>query len=813
MSSPARSVEAAALQAEKIAALEREVAELRRQLAMVSQATDHLAIATSDDPEPSYSEARYRALIELSPQVVWMTDAQGANTYCNRYWYEFSGLTPEKTVGWGWVDAVHPDDVAQATRGWRNAVARGVDYELEVRFRRASDGEYRWYLCRGVPLKDASGQVINWLGISIDVHDRRTAAAAIAEANERMVMAVEAAEAGTWDYYPKTGKVECSPRCLAIFGAPIGMEVTPESFVQAIHAQDRARVLALVQRAMDPAVAGEYDMDYRVVRPGGVVRWIFAKGTCFFSGEGPAREAVRLSGMVFDITERKEAERDRAALVAALQNSPDFIGITDLKGRVLFLNRAGMQTVGLRDAAETRTKTAFDFLFEDERSLLTRKILPMVRAGQIWEGEFRMRHFVTGEPILVETRVFGIRDETGKLTSLANLSRDISEKKKLEQQLQQAQKIEAVGRLAGGIAHDFNNLLTVIRGAAEVLQNSLADGKAKTDIIHEISDAAERASSLTEQLLAFGKRQMVRPRSIDLNRVIVRMQGMLKRLVGEDIVLASQLKNHLGHVKMDPIQVDQILMNLAANARDAMPNGGTIRIRTFNSAVAPATITHVSGATRGFVCLSFSDNGPGMDKETLSHIFEPFFTTKAHGKGTGLGLATVYGIVHQSGGEITVESSPGQGALFTLYLPRTSEELAPEECVPEASATFGSGTVLLVEDEDSLRAIIAGYIHEHGYVVYEAADAQEASRLARAHDIDLLLTDIVMPGTSGPALASSLAAMHPQIRVIFMSGYADHAALELALRQPNTLFLQKPFRLSALSAIMHEALENRRDRA
>ena len=808
MPSPANAIRTAAHQSEQIAALEREIAELRRQLALASApSADQLILTAPEELDPMQSEARYRALIELSPQVVWMADAEGGNTYCNRYWYEFSGLTMEQTAGWGWAGIVHPHDVAQATREWKNSVARGVDYEFEMRFRRASDGEYRWHLCHGVPLKDASGKVLKWLGIAIDVHDRKTAAAAIAEANERMVMAAEAAGAGTWDYYPKTGKVECSPRCLEIFGAPAETEVTPEGFIQAMHAQDRGRVVELIRRAMDPLVADDYDIDYRVVQPGGKVRWVFAKGKCFFAGEGPAREAVRLSGMVVDVTERKEAERDRAALIAALHHSPDGIGTTDLNGRVRFLNYAGLQMVGLRDAAEARTKTAFDFLYEKEQAILNDEILPLVRSGKSWEGEFRMRHFVTGEPILVETRVFGIRDEAGKLTGMANISRDISEKKKFEEQLRRAQKMEAVGRLAGGVAHDFNNLLTVIRGAAEVLQDSL-EGNATTEIVREISDAADRASALTEQLLAFGRRQMVRPRAINLNRVILGMQGMLKRLAGEDIALWVELESDLRPVKMDPVQVDQILINLTANARDAMPHGGVIGIRTFNSDVAPATVTHAD-ATGAYVGLSFSDNGRGMESETLSHIFEPFFTTKEPGKGTGLGLSTVYGIVQQGGGDITVESTPGQGTSFTLYLPRTMEEPSGEDTAPQTGAVPGVGAVLLVEDEPSLRAIVGGYIREHGYQVHEAAGAHEALSVAAMHHIDLLLTDIVMPGTSGPALALSLAAIHPQVRVVFMSGYADHAALEEALRQPNTLFLQKPFRLTALAAKMHEALASR----
>lgn len=807
MPSRSRTAQDAAQTSEQVARLEREVAELRRQLAMVySQASDRLVIAPPDEEGFFYSEARYRALIELSPQAVWLTDADGKNTYCNHYWYEFSGMTAEQTAGLGWAAALHPEDVPAIRAEWQEAVAKGAAYETELRFRRASDGQYRWHLVRALPLKDANGRVIKWLGICVDVHERKTAAAAIAQANERTLMAVESADIGTWDYYPKTGKMECSERCLAIFRQPAGTQPTPEVFLGAVHPKDRGRITELLNRAMDPQLADDYDADYRIIWPDGTVRWIFAKGKCFFQGEGPERRAVRFSGVLVDFTERKQAERDRASLAAALQNSPDFIGITDLQGRVLFLNRAGQKLVGLSSDEEARSKTAFDFLRAPEQSLLEEEILPRVRAGQVWEREFVMRHFVTGESILVETRVFGIFDETGRLVSMANLSRDISEKRKLDEQLRQAQKMEAVGRLAGGIAHDFNNLLTIIRGAAEVLEERWPDDPANLGVVREIGDAAGRASALTEQLLAFGRRQMVLPRPMNLNHAILRIQGMLQRLAGEDITLEIQLDQSLGHVKMDPIQVDQILINLAANARDAMPNGGAIVLRTFNCQVSQPSLGQAGLKAGSYTCLSFSDGGCGMDRETLSHIFEPFFTTKEPGKGNGLGLSTVYGIVQQSGGEILVRSKPGEGALFTLYLPHTTEEVLPEAAGREPASRARPGNILLVEDESSLRGILAGYMREHGYLVYQAADAQEAARVCADRRIDLLVTDIVMPGTSGPALAASLKTGHPQMSVIFMSGYADHAALQQATVLANTLFLQKPFRFSELLAKVRQAL-------
>jgi PAS domain S-box-containing protein len=807
MSSRSRVPQDAAAASEYVARLEREVTELRRQLTMLySQASDRFVTPPANEQEFFYSEARYRALIELSPQLVWISGHDGNNQYCNHYWYEYSGLTAKESAGVGWVAALHPGDRDKVAAEWQVALAKGTGYETELRFRRASDGQYRWHLCRVLPLRDATGQVTKWQGVALDIHESKVAATAIAEANDRMQLAVESAAAGTWDFYPSTKRLECSEHCYRIFQLPPGAEPSLELFFDKIHPKDRSRVSQLLDQAMDPQGPGEYDADYRIVWPDGTERWIFAKGRCFFSGEGGTRQPARLSGLLVDVTERRQTQRDRASLAAALQDSPDFIGITDLQGRVLFLNRAGQRLVGLKDDADARSKTAFDFLRAPERNILEREILPMVRAGKVWEREFTMRHFVSGEPILVETRVFGIFDENGRLTSMANLSRDISQKKKMDEQLRLAQKMEAVGRLAGGVAHDFNNLLTVIRGSAEVLQERCRDNEANLRLVEEINAASERAATLTEQLLAFGRQQMVRPRSMNLNSAILRMRDMLQRLLGEDITLVFRPDESLGNIKMDPIQVDQILINLAANARDAMPYGGALTLNTFTLQVSQPRPDLPDLKPGLYSCLRCSDNGRGMTRETMSHIFEPFFTTKKPGEGNGLGLCIVYGIVQQSEGQILVSSQPGEGASFTLYLPVTAEEVLPEPAAREPKSLADPGTILLVEDEPSLRAILATYMREHGYQVYEAADAREASEVCRERGVDLMISDIVMPGASGPALASSLAAAHPAMHVIFMSGYADHAALEDVLAHPYALFLQKPFRFADLLGKVREAL-------
>jgi len=338
-----------------------------------------------------------------------------------------------------------------------------------------------------------------------------------------------------------------------------------------------------------------------------------------------------------------------AMLTAAIQHSPDFIGITDLQGNILFLNHAGQKLVGLRDDAEARSKTVYDFMGPQSRAILETQILPAVREKRVWEGEFSLRHFVTQEPVLFDTRGFGIFDEAGRLTNIATVSRDISEKKKLEEQLREAQQMEAVGRLAGGIAHDFNNLLTIIQGSGEILEEQV-QGAGSLKNVRRIRDAAQRASDLTQQLLAFSRRQLVSPAIISLNQVILRMQEILQRLVGEDIVIKTELADDLWNVKMDPLQMEQILFNLIANARDAMPHGGVVAVRTFNHELIepPADQPELSPAE--CVCMTFSDSGSSVDHQTLSHIFEPFFSSKELGRGSGLGLATVYGIVQQCSG-------------------------------------------------------------------------------------------------------------------------------------------------------------------
>ncbi len=389
--------------------------------------------------------------------------------------------------------------------------------------------------------------------------------------------------------------------------------------------------------------------------------------------------------------------------------------------------------------------------------------------------------------------------------------RDISERKNLEDRVQQSQKLEAIGRLAGGVAHDFNNLLTAILGYAELLLHGLPPGDPTREGLEEIKRAAERAASLTQQLLAFGRKQLLQPAVVDLNALVHETQKMLRRLIPEDIEIRLELDPDTRPVRADPTQTQQVLVNLVLNARDAMPRGGVIIISTGNDHLSRSEVRRWSDVRPGhYAVLTVSDTGCGMDPATLARVFEPFFTTKVQGKGTGLGLATAYGIVKQSGGHIEVESEPGQGTTFRVYLP-VAEEDVPTVAVPQelTRTPVGTETVLLAEDEAAVRSLLRRTLEQKGYVVLEAANGKEALQLCREHHgpIHVLLTDVVMPHLNGPDLAKQVQLLHPDVRVIFLSGYADSAVLQRGLDQSQAVFVPKPFRPETIVRMVREVLD------
>jgi len=403
-----------------------------------------------------------------------------------------------------------------------------------------------------------------------------------------------------------------------------------------------------------------------------------------------------------------------------------------------------------------------------------------------------------GSILSAESRTSFLRDAAGRPVGILGVTRDTTERKRLEEQLHKAQELEAIGRLSGGVAHDFNNILTAITGYSDFLLMELGPQDPRRGDVEGIKQAAERAATLTQQLLAFSRKQVLQLKVLDLNSVIANVEDMLQRVIGEDVDLATILDPSLGRVKADPGRIEQVIMNLAVNARDAMPQGGKLTIKTMNVVLDDEYARRCVDIEPGrHVMLAVSDAGVGMDEETQSHLFEPFFTTKDDGKGTGLGLSTVYGIVKQSKGHISVCSEAGQGTTFEIYLPRTDEGAEPiAREIASSESAQGSETILLVEDEDAVRSLVWRILTERGYTVLEARNGEEAIQVCQQREgpLELLLTDVVLPGgMSGQKIAERLVLLHPEAKVLYMSGYTDDAIVRHGVLDPGIAFLEKPF--------------------
>ena len=466
---------------------------------------------------------------------------------------------------------------------------------------------------------------------------------------------------------------------------------------------------------------------------------------------------------------------------------------------------------------------------QERRPHLTNQV---VGDAQVQDQEWAQREGMVafaGYPLVVQERVLGVMAMFARhplsefvpkaLASVASaLAVGIERKRaeealrRSEERLRQAQKMEAVGRLAGGVAHDFNNLLTVIISYSALLLEDLGSDDPKRDDVDQIRKAAEGAAALTRQLLAFSRQQVLQPKALDLKATVAGTEKLLKRLIGEDVQLTTFLAPDLGVVKADPGQIEQIIINLAVNARDAMPTGGRLTIEAANVAMDEAYVRgHVPASPGRYVMLALSDTGIGMDEQTKARIFEPFFTTKEPGKGTGLGLATVYGIVKQSGGFIWVYSEPGHGTSFKVYLPRVDEPAEPATApLATAEPAHGTETVLVVEDAASVRMVTRQVLERYGYAVLEAPNGDTALRLAAKHHgpIHLLLTDVVMPGLSGRQLAGQLAQLRPGLKVLYASGYADHAIVHHGILESGIAYLQKPFTPETLGRRVRQVLDS-----
>ena len=528
---------------------------------------------------------------------------------------------------------------------------------------------------------------------------------------------------------------------------------------------------------------------------------------------------VRLGPAVRSALDVRNSRAERAAAEVALrrneqrfralvEHSWDAVALFGPDGAILYGSPATTRVLGY-DLPEFVKYNALELIHPDDRDAVVGRLTEsMAHPGGRVDVAARVRH-KDGTWRYLEGVFTNLLDDPS-VAAIVNNYRDATERRSLEQQVIQAQKMEAVGRLAGGVAHDFNNILTAIGGYTDLLLADLPLDDPRRQDVDEIHRAADRAAALTQQLLAFSRRQVLQPKVINVNALVVNVEKMLRRLIGEDVQLEAALAEDVGRVRADPGQLEQVLVNLAVNARDAMPGGGRLTIETSNIELDAAYATeHRTVAPGPYVLIAVSDTGTGMSADTQSHIFEPFFTTKEVGKGTGLGLATVYGIVKQSGGSIWVYSELGHGTTIKVYFPRVDEPAEPLAApgLVDPASLRGTETILLVEDEPSVRGVARQVLARQGYTVLEAPDGQTAlMMIAAGARVDLVLTDVVMPGMSGRALADQLARRSPGIRVLYMSGYTDDAIVRHGMLEPGLAYLQKPFRPDALAQKVREVL-------
>jgi two-component system, cell cycle sensor histidine kinase and response regulator CckA len=768
-----------------------------------------------------------RRLLDDIDGVVWEAEAS-----TDSFRYTFVSGRAEAILGYPasrwlvepgfWTSRIHPDDRERVVHVARETARLASRSEIDYRAMTA-DGRTLWVRDRLLGVAGVDGHPPMLRGLLVDISEHRQAEERLQTSEARTSAILMGAldcivtidhRGDVLDFNPAAERTFGFQRADVIGRPMVDLIIPPRH--RADHRRGFARYLEteeerVIGRRLEMSAVGsdgvEFPVELTITRVAGSQPPVF-------------------TGFLRDITDRRNAEAELrgtlSLLSATLESTADGILVVDQTGKIVSLNRrfAAMWRIPQEILESRDDDQAIAFVLSQlkEPDAFVAKVRDLYARTD--EESFDVLEFKDGRvferysmPQKIDERsvgrVWSFRDVTARKEAEAAL-------RKSEDQLRQSQKMDAIGRLAGGVAHDFNNLLTVILGYGEQMLERLQPGDPQRRAAEEIQNAAERAAALTRQLLAFSRRQMLEPRSLDLNRIAAGTAEMLNRLIGEDIALEVELDPSLGSVLADEHQMQQVIMNLAINARDAMPRGGRLTLATANADVDDTDLVqHLPLPPGRYVTLLVGDTGIGMDAETLARIFEPFFTTKELGKGTGLGLATVYGIVRQTGGYIWVDSEPGQGAVFRVYLPR-HDAPSPAGAGEVSSAASeplpcGHETVLLVEDEAMVRELMRGTLERQGYRVLSAGSGSEALLVASAHGgpLNLLVTDVVMPGMRGPDLAARLVPAHPRLRVLYMSGYADDAALRHGVREGQAAFLQKPFTRGALARKVRAVLDAR----
>ena len=810
--------------------------QLRREIAVrddrARQLEAEIAARHESDQALRESEARFRNMSDHAPMMMWVTDRDGHCVYLNRAWNSFTGQTEEAAEGFGWLDAVHPDD-----RGWSGDVflaanARQREFRLEYRLRR-HDGSYRWAIDAASPRFGANGEFLGYIGSVVDIDDRREVEDALRASEQRYRTLFEAIDAGF-----------CIVEVMFEGESPVDYR-----FLEANPAFGRQTGLTDVQgctaRELVPGLEQHWFDRYGEVATSGTSlrfedgsermgRWFDV--LALRVGDAGAR---RVAILFNDISGRRRAElalrdmnetleqrvetalAERKLWVDVIENSDVLIGVVAPDYRFLALNGAYADAFermfGVRPQVGDRIDRSMDAMPDQRDAMLA-----------LWNRALAGERFTMTEPFSAtnpdhacyELRFDTLHDADGRFIGAYQYALDVTARLRdqtrlaeTEAQLRQAQKMEAVGQLTGGIAHDFNNMLAVTIGSLDLLNRRIgdADGRAKR-YIDAAADGARRAANLTRRLLAFSRQQPLRPEPVNANTLVGGMSDLLRHSLGGDVLLETVLAVGLWPTHADPNQLENVILNLAINARDAMPAGGHVTIATQNAHLDARDVATCPGVPAGpYVMIAVSDTGTGMAAEVIAKAFDPFFTTKDVGKGTGLGLSQVYGFVRQTGGHVTIQSEPGQGTTVKVYLPRlTGTDADVAERVPDAVLPPGARNelILVVEDEPAVRRFSVDALTELGYRAIEADSAAAALHLLDAHpDVALLFTDVVMPEVNGARLAEEVRRRRPDLRILFTTGYTRNAIVHNGVLDPGVELIGKPFTIEELAAKVRTVLD------
>jgi len=743
-----------------------------------------------------------QSILDDMPAVVFVQDLEGRFTLVNTAWERFTGLLRDQATG-RTVHDIFPPDVADGLRiGDRAMLDAGVPTEAEVVLPGA-DGQ-RTYITSRFPLRNEEGRIEGLVGLAVDITQRKRAEDSLQRANAFAESVIQTANV-IFVHLDAAGLVRKINAAAEEITGYKSAEVEGASWFELLVPRDRyPYVWEEFERLMREGVTtGSFENP--ILTKQGDERQIMWRNTTL-------REGDRIVGIIafgMDVTDRRRAEGEQARLSRVVEQATESIMITDAQGTVTYVNPAFESISGYSRAAVIGQNPRI-LKSGHQDAAFYRRMWETLARGEVWKGRLVNRR-KDGTLFQEDATIGPVRDASGRLVNYVAVKRDVTTEMRLERQLIQAQKMEAIGRLAGGVAHDFNNLLGVIVGYGEITRRKLRDDDPLTGKVDQILKAAERAAGLTRQLLAFSRQQVLQPKIVDLNVIVSDVEKMLRRLIGEDIQLTTSLDPGLGSVKADPGQIEQVLMNLAVNARDAMPEGGHLTIETRNAELGPDDSARRPPTLAGrYVMLAVTDSGMGMDAETQSHLFEPFFTTKEMGRGTGLGLSTVYGIVKQSEGYIWCYSEVGVGTTFKIYLPRVDEEAVPRRKPAAVRLAHGSETVLLIEDDASLRDLLCEILEGAGYTVLVGDDGAKALQIADEYTgaIQLIVTDVIMPGLSGRHAAEKIKSARSEVEILFISGYTSEAIAKHGVLEAGAKFLSKPFTTEDLLRKIRDVLDD-----